>query len=316
MKKNAGSFKGQICFVVVLSFVLCSTLAFGATLQVPGDHPTIQAAIDASVDGDTVLVADGTYKGQGNKDLDLGGKELIVQSENGPLKTIIDCENDGRGFYFHSGELEDALVSGFTITNGRVRDQGGAIYVINSAPTITNCIIVNNTATTSSKTSQGGGIYLGNAGSATIVNCVIARNTSNYEGGGIYIYNARASITNCTITRNVAINGGGLYVRHKPASVFSNCIFWGNTPNQVVKDDKDTPSPKISFSIVQGGCRGYGNRNKDPMFVGSGDLYHLSDKSPAINRGTGKGAPEMDIDGDKRPQGKRVDIGADEYVRK
>ena len=316
MKRNAGSFKGHFCFVFALSLLLCSTLAFGATLQVPGDYQTIQAAIDASVDGDTVVVADGTYTGQGNKNLDFNGKELIVQSENGPLKTIIDCENDGRGFYFHSGELEDALLSGFTVTNGRVQDKGGAIYVINSAPTITNCIIVNNTATTSSKTSQGGGIYLGNAGSATIANCVIVRNTSNYEGGGMYIYNTRASIINCTITRNIAINGGGLYVRHKPAPVFKNCIFWGNTPNQVVKDDKDTPAPKISFSIVQGGFRGYGNRNKDPLFVGLGDFYHLTDKSPAINRGTGKEAPEIDIDGDKRPQGKRVDIGADEYVRK
>ena len=84
----------------------------------------------------------------------------------------------------------------------------------------------------------------------------------------------------------------------------------------MVKDIKNTPSPKISFSIVQGGYSGYGNMNKDPLFVGLGDFYHLSDKSPAINRGTGKQAPEIDIDGDKRPEGKRVDIGADEYVKK
>ena len=56
--------------------------------------------------------------------------------------------------------------------------------------------------------------------------------------------------------------------------------------------------------------------NKDPLFVGLGDFYHLTDKSPAINRGTSKQAPEIDIDGDKRPEGKRIDIGADEYVKK
>ena len=170
MKRNKSSFKGHLFCVLAFALILCSTTAFGATIHVPGDHPTIQAAIDASADGDTVLVADGTYKGKGNKNLDFNGKELTLQSENGPLKTIIDCENSGRGLYFHNGEIEDALVSGFTITNGRVRDQGGGIYVINSAPTITNCIIVNNIAAGNSNNSQGGGIYLGNAGSATLVN--------------------------------------------------------------------------------------------------------------------------------------------------
>jgi len=315
MKRNESSFMGHLFCVVTLALILCSTTAFGATINVPSDHPTIQAAIDASADGDTVIVADGTYTGKDNKNLDFNGKELMLQSENGPLKTIIDCENDGRGFYFHNGELEDALVSGFTITNGRVMDQGGGIYVINSAPTITNCIIVNNMATSNSNNSQGGGVYLGNAGSATLVNCVIVRNTSNYEGGGIYIYNARASLINCTITRNIAVNGGGLYVRHKPAVTLTNCILWGNTPNEVIKDMKNTPSPKISYSIVQSGYSGYGNMKKDPMFTGSGDFYHLADKSPAINRGSSKLAPKIDIDGDKRPEGKRIDIGADEYVK-
>ena len=316
MKRNEGSLKGHLFCVFTVALILCSTTAFGATIHVPGDHPTIQAAIDAAVDGDTVIVADGTYKGEGNKNLDFNGKELTVQSENGPLTTIIDCENSGRGFYFHKGEIEDAKLTGFTITHGRVRDKGGAIYIENSAPTISNCIIVNNVAASNSNNSQGGGIYMGNAGSATLVNCVIVRNKSNYEGGGLYIYNTRASLINCTITRNVAINGGGLYVRHKPAPTLTNCILWGNTPNEVIKDKKNTLAPKIPYSIVQSGYSGYGNMKKDPMFIGSGDFYHLADKSPAINRGSSKYAPEIDIDGDKRPEGKRVDIGADEYVKK
>lgn len=314
MKRNEGNFKGHLICVFALSLILCSATAFGATIHVPADYQTIQAAIDASLDGDTVLVADGRYKGEGNKNLDFKGKELTLQSENGPKKCIIDCEDDGRGFYFHNGESEDAFVSGFTITNGRVRDQGGGIYCINSSPTIINCIIINNIATSNSNNSQGGGIYLGNAGSATIVNCVIIRNTSNYQGGGIYFYNARPSIINCTITRNIAINGGGIYVRHKPAPTLYNCILWGNTPNEVVKDIKDTPSPNITYSIVQSGFRGRGNIDADPLFVGSGDFYHLTEKSPAINAGKSKEVPETDIDGDLRPQGKRIDIGADEYT--
>jgi hypothetical protein len=82
-------------FILVLGiFVLGSTTAFGATIRVPADYPTIQTGIDAASSADTVLVADGTYMGTGNKDLDFGGKAIAVRSENGPDNCIIDCEND------------------------------------------------------------------------------------------------------------------------------------------------------------------------------------------------------------------------------
>lgn len=64
----------------------------------------IQDGIDAAVDRDTVLIADGTYTGLGNKNLSFDGKAIAVQSENGPENCIIDCEGSGRGFRFDSGE--------------------------------------------------------------------------------------------------------------------------------------------------------------------------------------------------------------------
>ena len=68
----------------------------------------IQDGIDAAVDGDTVIVLDGIYTGTRNKNLDFNGKAITVTSQNGPESTIIDCEESGRGVYFHSDEGPDS----------------------------------------------------------------------------------------------------------------------------------------------------------------------------------------------------------------
>lgn len=99
--------------LIALLFVALPSLAHAATLNVPSaSYPTIQSGVNASQDGNTVLVADGTYSGPGNRDIDFNGKSITVTSQNGPTKTIIDCggyaSTDGsgnhRGFYLHSGE--------------------------------------------------------------------------------------------------------------------------------------------------------------------------------------------------------------------
>ena len=135
--------KRLFTFTLALGLVwaLGGTVYGGDIIHVPGDQPTIQAGIDAAEDGDIVLVADDTYTGDGNKNLDFGGRAITVKSENGPENCIIDCENDGRGFYFHNNEGEDSVVSGLTIINGSSGYlwNGNAIYNSSSSPTITNC---------------------------------------------------------------------------------------------------------------------------------------------------------------------------------
>jgi len=108
-------------------------------------HPfdSIQEAIDAVADGNMVVVLEGSYTGLGNRDLDLLGKTVGLYGIAGPQRCIIECQHQGRGFHFHSGETENTLVDGFTIRNG-LADKGGGIYFNNSSPTIRDCIITDN----------------------------------------------------------------------------------------------------------------------------------------------------------------------------
>jgi len=220
--------------VLAITLILSSATVFGAVIHVPVDQPTIQDALDAAFEGDTVLVADGTYNGEGNKNLDFQGKAITIQSESGPEKCIIDCEGDGRGFYFHSGEGENSKISGFSIINGNVSEYGGGIYFfsISSAtpaesPTITDCIISNNTAG-----DYGGGICCWSS-SPTITNCIIRDNTADSGGGIMTLFSSAPTITDCTIENNESNhNGGGINCSSSSSSLdttITNCNIKANT---------------------------------------------------------------------------------------
>jgi len=220
-------------------------------------HPyrTIQKGIDEAFDGDMVLVADGRYTGPGNKNLDFKGKAITVTSENGAENCIIDCEGDGRGFYFHSGETEKSVVSGFTITNGS-HSLGGGIYCNSSSPTIENNIITqnfagpiagdggggiaclntsspiikNNEIIGNSGAEHGGGILCWKNSSPVIQQNTITGNSIDYNGGGISCEDdSSPTIINNIIARNLAENGGGIYCDNKSSPMIVNNTITDNS---------------------------------------------------------------------------------------
>jgi hypothetical protein len=227
MKRKTSHIRSFIYCLVVSSLILFSANVFGAVINVPTSaYPTIQAGINAANTEDTVLVANGTYTGAGNKNLDFGGKAITVISENGPNNCIIDCEGNGRGFWFYSGEGSNSILSGFTITNGNALDipGGGGILCNESSPTIINCKIVNNSSTVWG----GGGVScFGSSSSPIITNCIISENSSTI-GGGIFSYFNSPTISNCIIRKNSADYGGGIRF-DSSTSIITNSVIIGNT---------------------------------------------------------------------------------------
>ncbi len=191
-----------------------------------GDYLTIQEGIDAASDGDEVVVCDGTYTGDSNRDLDFHGKAITVRSENGPDNCIIDCQgsedDQHRGFYFRTGETADATVEGFTITNGWANG-GGGIYCLGSNPTVTTCTFSGNSA------NFGGGIFNNYHSNPTVTNCTFSGNIATFNGGGIGNYDlSNANIANCTFSGNSAVCGGGT-CNFEASPTVTNSAFSGNS---------------------------------------------------------------------------------------
>ena len=252
-------------WVVISVFLLgmgC-TAASGRTIYVDnygtGDFNNIQAAINDANNGDTIIVADGIYTGDGNRDIDFNGKAITVGSANGPENCIIDCNGTSyephRGFRFVSGEDANSGIIGFTITNGYApliwvpyccpfgwepAWPGGGIFCHRSSPTITNCTITGNQAIGDNPRWDGGGGIAchGTYGSSnpTITNCTFSGNSSSNGGGIGCWWDSNPTLTNCTFIGNAAGHkGGGIacWGWAPPSSpTLANCTFVANSAHE------------------------------------------------------------------------------------
>lgn len=206
---------------VVLSVVIMAlmSLPVTASAMIWNVHPdsavtTIQAGIDSSSHGDTVLVYPSTYL----ENINFNGKNIVVGSlflttgdTSHISSTIIDGDQSGSVVTLKNGEDSTAVIAGFTIRNGDPDPPGGGgIHCSYSSPTLANLIISEN-AESEWWESYGGGIYCYGS-SPSLENVTISRNSSSLPGGGIYCDSSSPSLTNVIISENSAwVSGGGIF---------------------------------------------------------------------------------------------------------
>ncbi len=205
------------------------------TIHIPKDYSTVQQGIDQAVDGDTVLVAPGTY----HENINFLGKRIVLSSHfilKGDTSVISETILDGSKpdhkdsasvVRFVTGEDSSCAIVGFTIQNGEGTlilgpkgYGGGGILCLSSSPRITHNIIRNNLAY-----AYGGGIYC-QKGSPLIAHNTIAQNSTDYFGGGIFCNQAFPVIDENILQYNSAKygRGGGIHCFSSPALVRRNLI--------------------------------------------------------------------------------------------
>ena len=222
-----------ILFLAVSFMILLAPSIMQAqqTINVPGNYSTIQGAINAANNGDTVLVAPGTYV----EKINFNSKAITVTSSGGPSVTIIDGGANGSVVTFSGGETLDTKLSGFTIRNGFYNGPGGGIYIFGASPSITGNIITGNHA------DYGVGIAVFDGSPLIRANTITANDqkgitASGGGGGGIVVYGDTSSpaapqiIGNTIASNSVAIggNGGGISVANYSSPLIQGNLIQGN----------------------------------------------------------------------------------------
>jgi hypothetical protein len=197
--------KRIVSFLVLAAFL--GIPASASVLHVPGEYAAIQDAIDASVNGDTVQVAPGTYWGRVN----FVGKRILLESASGPDSTIITAQSDSTPMIrFYSGEDSTSILRGFTIRGS----SGIGITVLYSGPIIESNIIEDNANYGSYSPNHDGAAIYANQANCIIRNNVIRQNYSPGAGGGIAVENSTGIkiIGNRIISNDCDTYGGAIFL--------------------------------------------------------------------------------------------------------
>jgi len=304
--------------IVAFSAALCHARTLYVDTNGTGDYNSIQAAVNDSNSGDTIILLPGTYTGPGNRDIRVisySGATINIQSTD-PCNpsivdsTVIDCQRLGRGFMFLKAEA--SVLAGFTIINAKSPApatssalSGSAVSAIDSNLIIMNCIIKNSSGTASPFYGSNFMAIYDNNSYIRLEGCTIADNNA----AGIYGQNSKADIINCSINNNttgISFIGTGLYPGNPPikntVTVTDSLISQNNRAiscsqtkltiqNSTITDNNTSSSVKGTAGITAS----YSNVFiKDCIISRNKSLYYISSTEPDAG-GVNVGYSTLDI---------------------
>jgi len=193
----------------------------------------------------------------------------------------------------------DPTLTNVIIINNTAND-GGGMYLHYSDPTLTNVTISGNTASGGVDGSEegqcglyyiscGGGMFIGSNSNPILTNVTISGNTAEEYGGGMHLLYSHPILTNVTIVNNTAIDEGGgmsLHMSTWDYPILTNTIIYYNSPQSIALYFGDE-IPIITYSNIEGGWAGYGNISSNPLFTSPLlEDFTLQAGSPCIDSGT------------------------------
>lgn len=269
-------------------------------------YETLQAAIDAAQDGETVVLAkDVTENININKSitLDLNGKTLtglgddsVVTITGSDTEVTVTSSAEEKGIItggIGSKEHKNLFGGGLFIVDATVklenlivtknqtvglsgnytRTGGGGIAAVNAAVTLNNVAVTENNR---SAISNGGGGILAEGGSLTIKGSTIEGNSSNGTGGGIFAENTLVNIDTSFIQKNhTQNNGGGIYIANDSRA--QRLTFGEDTIIITMPEDESSISNTTIGDNIANGLGG-------GMYIGGGHCLRISNSTITGNR--------------------------------
>lgn len=297
--------------VSVLAVFLIAAVPLPASAQTtrhfPSEYPTIQAAINAADNLDSILIAPGTYSGEGNAGLLVGQKTLYIRGEGGGGQVTIDAGDEMIGITISDYPDHTPIIQDLRILHGNPY----GVYVYNASPRFQNCqiqdcrtgmllagyqgvvdnVIVRGCQATGMAISfnsacdiqhvsvedcngeYGAGVQAISS-SVHMLDVFIGGNDATFDGGGLYCESGVMSLSYLMVTGNRAAGGGGGICLVNTTGTATHLTVSRNVAGSTGGGIScaGSSSPVIDHSIVWGNCSPSAGRE---ILVGEGSTVEL-----------------------------------------